>query len=206
MLILTIFIIISIHDINKKGRSMKHFILIASTITATNSMTAMETPLYYQNMLTRISRAAQGQPSITIINDSKSSLLIEVGDLEIDNIKSRINLHQDTQLKFSPYGHPFCLKKQLIKNSTILNLTLFGQEQHLPIGDYSKMQFGDTIRVTYDENNKKIIIARDNKTTMKTLQNSYNHINLSVFRTRKLSNPTKISQSSSTPKRSNTIS
>ncbi len=185
---------------------MKHFILIASTIAATNSMVAMETPMYYQDMLTRIGKAAEGQPFITIINDSKSSLLIEVGDLEIDNIKSRINLHKNTQLKFSPYTHPFCLKKQLIKNSTILNITLLKQEQRLPIGDDSKVQFGDTIRVDYNVKNNTIYIVRDNKTTIKILQNSYDHINLSFCRTRKLSNSTKISQQNSISKRSNTIS
>lgn len=184
---------------------MKHLILIASIVVPTSSIVAME-PIYYQDMLARISEAAKGHSSITIINDSKSSLSIEVGNLERDNIRSSINVYKNTQLTFSPYAHPFFLDKEHINNGTTLNLTLLEKKQPLPIGGNSNVQFGDTIRVKYDESNKKIIIVPDNKVVVKTLYNSYNNIDLGAFRAKSLSKPTKNLEKKLLSKRSNTIS
>lgn len=153
---------------------MKYLIIITSLIL-TSSTIAMDP---YKQMLNNISNAAQGHPSITLINNSPITLCMEIGDLEKDNTKTRMFLRKKTQLTLSPYAHPFFLKKEHSKDGTIIQLFTKRPEEnkentqyiHLTIGGKSDIKFGDTIHLNYDAITLKITPEHVTKKVSKTLK------------------------------------
>lgn len=143
---------------------MKYLILVASIIlTSASSIIAMEED--YQCMLNNIAKATHKHPSITLVNNTKIPLCMEIGD-EYNGriIKSRMFLYQNSQLTLSPYAHPFFLKKEYAQEGTTINLFTKRPEdkeentQHIPllIGGNSNIQFGDTVHINYDDNTLNI--------------------------------------------------
>ncbi len=139
---------------------MKYLILITTLIVTSNSSIIGMDPSY-KGMLSRIKDAAEGKPSITLINNSQISLCMEIGDLDKDGIRSHMFLHKNTEFTFSPYAHPFFLKEKYSKRGTVIDLYTTRPEeqdcQHkkLVIGGFSDIKFGDTICINYDNNTLK---------------------------------------------------
>lgn len=138
---------------------MKQFLLI-TTLIATQSITAMDDT--YTEMLGRISNSAAGKPSVTLVNKSNISLLMAIGNVEKDNIRSHMPLHKNAELHFSPYSTPFCLNEKYSKRGTVVDLYTTRPEekecQHkdLMIGGISEIKFGATVVITYENNALKL--------------------------------------------------
>ena len=147
---------------------MKYFIFVTSILVSTHSMVAMDNKDYYQKQLDRIAAAAQGQPSITLINNTPFPLSMEIGDIEKDGIKSGMTLRKKTELTFSPFTHPFNLKEEGSKRGITIPLTCHTEKEsrhNLHVGGISPVKFGDTIHVNYDNDNNIIRVDHDNKKT-----------------------------------------
>lgn len=114
----------------------------------------------YKEMLDRIGNAAEGNHSITLINNSSITLWMEIGNLEKDNIRSRMYLPKKTEFTFSPYTKPFCLKEKYSKKGTLVDLyatrpediTETSQHKSILIGGISEIKFGDTVHINYENN------------------------------------------------------
>jgi hypothetical protein len=141
----------------------------------------------YEEMLQRIAVASHNNPSITLINNSPCTLILEVGDIEKDEIRSCMPLYKKTKFTFSPYAHPFCLKKKSLSKEP--HIKLITPEQrcfNLHINTHP-INFGDTIRLDYDKHNN----------TMNFVRYDPNHL-----KPKKL---TKTFKRSNLPKRCNTV-
>jgi hypothetical protein len=154
---------------------MRHLILTVTLATISFSCAMEKQP--YQTMLNRIEEKSIGEPSITLINQTGTSLSMEIGDIEKDQIQSRMSVYDKTELTFSPYGKSFCLNKNYIAEGTIINLKTNGQKSwyNLHIGGSSDIKFGDIVQVNYDGQNISIAhnpnvqlkFRRANKTLLK---------------------------------------
>lgn len=166
---------------------MKHLILIASIITSTSALLAMEqAPLIlinektcYEHMLDRITNSSLEKPSITVINNDKLPLGIYVND---GHRKSGIDLAANHQLTFSPYVYPFLLDEQKTPKSAIIRLDIDPQHRVNPyisnsiikyyldvnVGSKASIKFGDTITVNHNDDNNTIAILHNTK-ILKTL-------------------------------------
>lgn len=163
---------------------MKYLILITSILVSLPTLT-MEQPSVAQAMRTRIAKNAKGHPSITFINDTPFSISMKIGDLEKDQIQSRMHLPKDTHLTLSPYSHPFNLKKEEnIQPETIIplivnipdtkeekkptfNFHIGGESSH---EKYIDIKFEDRIRINYENNDLNVILDTphpQNKTNIK---------------------------------------
>ena len=109
--------------------------------------------------ITAMEDTSKENPCITIINNGPKKLYMEVGNLEKDNIKSRMVLQNNVRLTFSPYAHPFFLNKEHMHEGT--TITFFTEHpadkkentKSLPIhiGGISKVQFGNVIQIMYEK-------------------------------------------------------
>lgn len=128
--------------------------------TSTHSIIGMDS--YYKEMLGRIKDAAEGKPSVTLINNSNFALWMAIGDLDKDGIRSHMPLHKKVEFTFSPYTEPFCLKEEHSKRGAIVDIYTTRPEekncQHkkLVIGGISETKFGDIVDITYDDNTLRI--------------------------------------------------
>jgi len=167
---------------------MKHLILIASIITSTSTLLAMEQTFSmlttaktsYEQTLDLIANSSMNKPSITIINNDKLAVGLYVNDAYRT---SGIDLHVGSQLTFSPCAYPFCLDEKEVTKGAIVRLNIDPQHRTNPyisnsiikyyldlhIGGKSKIKFGDTISINHNDDNNTIAILH-NKTLLKMLQ------------------------------------
>ncbi len=124
---------------------MKHYMLIATIIASTNLIITMEPESRYEKTIVQqaksskandshysnlkeVKAAAEGKPSITLINsDKEENLRINMGDLNKDSMTTSLSLFRNTQITLCPYLFPDSLNKKQIQNGAIIKLSLITQ-------------------------------------------------------------------------------
>jgi hypothetical protein len=144
---------------------MKHLIFMTSILTSTLSF-AMS------------SNSSNNQPRKSIMlfnNDNELVLMIKTGDAAISNTKHNAYkfLYSYQQMVLSPSDNvvPINILNKKVETLNTVNLHL---------GKNSTIQLGDTIRVEFDKDKSKIVITKNDTTTLETLLPTDVPINLGL--------------------------
>ncbi len=150
------------------------YLILATTLVATSTCSLIAMEDTYKEMIDRISNKAIGNPSITLVNNSKISLWMEIGNLEKDNIRTRMYLPKDVALTFSPYTEPFCLKEQYSKAGALIDLYTKRPEddknnghKQLLIGGISEIKFGGMVYISHNDDTNTLKFTHFNKPSKK---------------------------------------